>query len=80
MLAIKGLFDGKHIKLLEKLNLRKAQEVIVVFPDTWDTSDNEISHKGIYKIAEMGGAFDFLNDPEEDIYSDNDLKVRYRND
>ena len=32
----------------------------------------------IAKLAEAGGAFDFLADPEEDIYSDEDLKVRYR--
>jgi len=32
----------------------------------------------IAKLAESGGAFDFLAEPEEDIYSDDDLKVRYR--
>jgi len=32
---------------------------------------------GIMKLAEEGGAFDFLKD-EEDLYSVEDLKVRYR--
>lgn len=32
----------------------------------------------IAKLAKSGGAFDFLAEPEEDIYSDDDLKVRYR--
>jgi len=32
----------------------------------------------IAKLAEHGGAFDFLTDSDEDIYSDDDLKVRYR--
>ena len=80
MLAIKGLFDGKRVKLLEKLNVLKPQEVIIIFPDILDTNDNEISHNEIFKIAEMSGTFDFLNDQEEDIYSDNDLKVKYKND
>ena len=80
MLAIKGLFDGMGVKLLEKTNIRKPQKVIIIFPEIGDTSDNEITHKGLYKIAEMGDAFDFLNDPEEDIYSDDDLKVKYEND
>ena len=73
MLAIKGLFDNMGVKLLEKTNIRKPQKVIIIFLEIADTSDNEITHEEIYKTAEMGGAFDFLNDPEEDIYSDDDL-------
>lgn len=55
----------------------EPQEVIVTF---LGTDKDELLHKEIYKIAETGGSFDFLNAPEEDIYSDNDLKVKYKND
>ncbi|GJQ49633.1 hypothetical protein KsCSTR_36210 [Candidatus Kuenenia stuttgartiensis] len=55
----------------------EPQEVIVTF---LGTDKNGLLHQEIYKIAEIGGSFDFLNAPEEDIYSDNDLKVKYKND
>ena len=63
------------IKLLEKINISEPQEVIVTF---LGTDKDESLHQGIYKIAEAGGSLDFLNAPEEDIYSDDDLKVKYR--
>ena len=39
--------------------------------------EDETLYSGIYKLAETSGSFDFLNNPEEDIYTDNDLKVKY---
>ena len=75
MLAIKGLFDGKRIKLLEKVDVTEHQEVIITF---LGTDEDKSLHRDIYKLAETGGSFDFLNSPEEDIYSDDDLKVRYK--
>ena len=42
------------------------------------TSKDESLYQEIYKIAETGGSFDFLKAPEEDIYSDTDLKVKYK--
>ncbi|MCG3155000.1 MAG: hypothetical protein DKINENOH_01598 [bacterium] len=43
-----------------------------------DVAYNDVPLAEIAKLAEKGGAFDFLADPDEDIYSDEDLKVRYR--
>lgn len=77
MLAVKGLFDGKNIKFLEKVQIKKPQEVIITF---LETDENKKLQDGIYKLAETGRSFDFLNNPAEDIYSDADLKVRYGND
>ena len=37
-----------------------------------DTPETEF-YQTISKLADKGGSFDFLNDPEEDIYSDKDL-------
>ena len=75
MISVKALFDGKKIKLLEKINIMEPQEVIVTF---LGTDKDELLHQEIYKIAETSGSFDFLNATEEDIYSDNDLKVKYK--
>jgi len=75
MKSVKGLFDGKEIKLLEDIEIEEPQEVIITF---LGPTDDEKFYKKLYKLAEKGGSFDFLNDPEEDIYSEKDLKVDYR--
>ncbi len=43
-----------------------------------NTAYEDLPAAEIAKLAEAGGAFDFLAEPEEDIYSDEDLKVLYR--
>ncbi len=43
-----------------------------------ETATDDLSTAEIVRLAENSGAFDFLADPDEDIYSDDDLKVRYR--
>ncbi|MBK9330965.1 MAG: hypothetical protein IPM96_00845 [Ignavibacteria bacterium] len=75
MLSVKAIFDGKEIKLLEKIASKKPGKVIVTFPDE---DDPVIKNYEILYVAEKGGSFDFLNDPAEDIYSDKDLKVKYK--
>ena len=39
--------------------------------------EDDVPTLGIMRLAEQGGAFDWLAD-EEDLYTVNDLKVRYR--
>jgi len=75
MIAVKGLFDGKRIRLLESVDIKEPQEVIVTF---LGTSKDDSLYREIYNLVESGGAFDFLNAPEEDVYCDDDLKVKYR--
>ena len=75
MLAVKGFFDGENIKLLEKVDFKEPTEVIITFLDL--NSDEPIE---IVKLAELGNSFDFLNDEEENIYSDKDLDVKYSRD
>ena len=76
MLTVKAIYDGKKLKFLDKVSIKKPTNVLVTFLD--DESDSEIAHEDLLRLAEKGGAFDFLNDPEEDIYTDDDLKVRYK--
>ncbi len=75
MIAVRGLFDGKNIKLLEKVDVKEPQEVIITF---LGTIEDKVLYRGIYKLAETSGSFEFLNAPEEDVYSNDDLKVKYR--
>ena len=67
----KGLIDMNDLYLLvecakkiEKINLSIIED--------------ELPIEGIMKLQEQSGAFDFLDDPREDIYTVNDLKVRYK--
>lgn len=74
MLSFKATYDGKELKFQEKVKINTPHEVIVTF---LDAPEDEVSSKTTQQIAAKGGAFDFLNNPQEDIYSDDDLKVKY---
>ncbi len=57
-------------KLIEKV--KKTEEVELTIIET------DLSVDGIMKLEDESGAYDFLKDPREDIYSVSDLKVRYK--
>jgi len=75
MLSVKAIYDGKNIKLLEKVDFNEPKEVIVTFLDKEPI--DELS-KDLYKLAEENKSFDFLKEPQEDIYTDADLKVKFK--
>lgn len=74
MLSVKAIYDGEKVTLLEKVEIKGPIEVIVTFLDS-ETSQQ--LQRDIYKLAEQSNSFDFLKEPVEDIYSDNDLKKKY---
>jgi cobalamin biosynthesis Co2+ chelatase CbiK len=74
MLSIQGLYDGKELKIFDAIQIDSPKKVIITFLD--DPSE-DISTQELHQIIDEGGAFDFLNDEQEDIYSDSDLKVKY---
>ncbi len=39
---------------------------------------DDLPAEGLMRLAQEGGSFSFLADPREDVYTLNDLKVRYR--
>lgn len=51
---------------------RKVEEVELI-----ERAD-DLPSEGLTRLAAEGGGFEFLEDPREDIYTVNDLKVRYR--
>jgi len=81
MIAVRAIYDGRQVKFLENIPVTRPTRIIVTFlEDEPLPIDSEISGSDIRYLADKGGSFDFLNDPEEDIYSDDDLVVRYDND
>jgi len=70
---IKAKIKKDHRLEIENLPFENGQEVEVVI-----TSDVKDSMYEIMKFEESSWAFDFLNDEREDIYTVNDLKVKYK--
>lgn len=77
MVSVRATYDGKQLQLLEDVDIKTPQEVIVVFLHLDQTSTEDIHGAEIARLVQNGGALDFLNDAAEDIYDDEDLKVRY---
>jgi len=74
MLSVKGIYDGGQIRLLDEVKIKAPQKVIVTF---LEETDDEIQ-KEIYSTAEKSGSFEFLKEPAEDIYTDKDLIIKYK--
>ncbi|MEP7169113.1 MAG: hypothetical protein ABI855_07045 [Bacteroidota bacterium] len=73
MLAVKGIYDGKNVQLLENVNTRKSFKVIVTFIE--EVSEKE-DIKNLRKYSEQTSGFEFWEDPKEDIYQDKVKKNR----
>jgi hypothetical protein len=73
MLAVKGMYDGQEIKLTGPHLPHDPQPVIVTFLG----SESETINDDILALAAKGKSFEFLAG-EEDLYSDSDLKARYK--
>jgi len=74
MLSIQGTYDGKELKTFDVIQIKSPKKVIITFLE--DISD-DITTDELTLIAQEGGAFDFLNNEEENIYTDKDLKVKH---
>ncbi len=70
MLSIQGTYDGKELKVFDRIRVKSPKKVIITFLE--NPTEDFISDE-LHLIAQEGGAFDFLNNEEEDIYTDNDL-------
>lgn len=79
MLSVRAIYDGKHLKLQKEIAIKKPQQVIVVFLDYPENGDEEepLTAKELHALLAKNPALDFLSSEEEDIYSDEDLKVKY---
>jgi hypothetical protein len=75
MLSVKGIYYKGEIKFLEKIRIECPKDVIITF---LDKGIPEVSNDDLYSIAEQNGSFDFLKEPEEDRYTDSNLKKKYK--
>ncbi len=72
--------DDGHLIVKKRIPLPASASVrvIVLAPDDGDGPgdelDNEPDERAWLRAAAAGGAFDFLNDPAEDIYAPTDGK------
>lgn len=67
MRTLRAIFQHGTLKLLEPIELPENARVTVALLE-----EDDLSPDAIAELARAGGAFDFLNDPREDIYSDTD--------
>ncbi len=79
MLSVRAVYDGREFKLKEKVSVKTPKEVIITFLDPVEneTEENVPDSSEMHQMIQEGGALDFLNDEREDVYSDEDLKVKY---
>ena len=67
----KALVNRDELKRLVEV-ARKVEEIeLIEHPE-------DLPVEGLARLAAEGGSFEFLADPREDVYSVQDLKVRYR--
>ncbi len=67
---------GENQVIISAEDLRKLVEIAQKV-EPIEVKENDFDDADLMRLAENGGAFDFLRD-EADIYSIKDLKVRYR--
>lgn len=61
----KAIFENGVLRPLSKLDLTEHEEVEFIILDKGD----DLPAMAIAKLAETGKSFDFLADPEEDVYT-----------
>ena len=69
---------GENQIIISAEDLQKLVEMAQkVEPIEIEIEEADFQTKDLMRLAENGGAFDFLHDEREDIYTVEDLKVRY---
>ena len=75
MLSVKGVYDKGNVKFLEDVKIEGPKDVIITF---LDIEMQDVSSTDLYSLAEKNGSFDFLKEPEENIYTDKNLREKYK--
>jgi predicted DNA-binding antitoxin AbrB/MazE fold protein len=70
MRTIRTVFRAGSFKPLESIDLPENTPVTVALLD-----NDDLSAEALAKLASDGKAFDFLNDPRENIYTQSDGKA-----
>lgn len=75
MLSVNAIYDGNTLVLLDDVEVKKPQRVIVTF--LAEADDEPTAHE-LHHLAQQGGGLAFLEDEREDVYTDEHLKVKFR--
>ena len=79
MVTLHTVRVGTERALVDRIELERLVEIArrVEAVELVEVTD-EIPVEGLMRLAQEGGSFDLLADAREDVYSREDLKVRYR--
>lgn len=66
MLAIKGIYDGKSIIPLDKIDIKTKSKVIITFLE----EINDLEMEEIRSLASSTDGLDFWSDEREDLYQE----------
>ena len=64
MLAVKAYYDGKNLKLFEKLPKNKKYKVLITFIEEVENEDE------LRAFSSQTSSFKFWEDAREDLYQD----------
>jgi hypothetical protein len=64
MLVVNGIYDGKSVRITDKITEKKKYKVDITFIEELKQYDD------FRDFASQSGGLDFLEDPREDIYQD----------
>jgi hypothetical protein len=70
------LFDEHHV-VISNSELNKLIEAVGKTSQIEVELIDDVNGESLMKLCEEGGSFDFLLDEREDIYTLEDLKIRY---
>lgn len=65
MLAVYGIYDGKTVKITDKITEKKKYKVVVTFIEELQQYDNDLR-----EFSAQTRGLDFWEDSKEDIYQD----------
>ena len=65
MLAVHGIYDGKSVKITDKLIEKRKYKVVVTFIEELQQDDSELRN-----FSSQTNGLDFWDDTREDLYQD----------
>jgi hypothetical protein len=65
MLSVHGIYDGKTVKITDRITEKKKFRVVITFIEELQQNDMDLRD-----FSAQTSGIDFLEDPKEDIYQD----------
>ncbi len=65
MLSVNGIYDGKSVKITDRITEKKRYRVVVTFIEELQEVDTDLRD-----FSAQSGGFEFWEDSKEDLYQD----------